>query len=79
MWKEAVLACFEVLFWHTPGGTEENKNCVRTAVVIEILTWDLIHVKWESYPFDHNTYTEVRMWSCTSMAWCCSGTITHLI
>jgi hypothetical protein len=24
MWTEPVVACFKVLFWHSPGGTEEN-------------------------------------------------------
>jgi hypothetical protein len=24
MWKEKVMACFEILSWHLPGGTEET-------------------------------------------------------
>jgi hypothetical protein len=26
MWKEAVMASFEVQFWHLPGGIEENQK-----------------------------------------------------
>jgi hypothetical protein len=26
IWKEAVMAYFKVLSWHSPGGTEENHD-----------------------------------------------------
>jgi hypothetical protein len=49
IWKEAVVANFNALSWHSPIGNEENhKIPVRIADLrAEILTWHLPNMKQE--------------------------------
>jgi hypothetical protein len=51
IWKEVVVAYFDVLPWHLPGGTEVNhkkKTSVRiSGLQAENRTWDLTNTKQE--------------------------------
>jgi len=48
LWKETVLAKFEVLCWHLPGETEEdNENCKQDGLRTEIRTQNFLHMKQE--------------------------------
>jgi hypothetical protein len=37
--EEEVMACFEVISWHSPGGTEENHKSFRIVYIGQDLNW----------------------------------------
>lgn len=48
IWKETVLAKFEVLCWHLPGEIEEdNEKCKQDGLQTEIQTQNFMHMKQE--------------------------------
>jgi hypothetical protein len=48
MWKEAVVACLNVLLRHLLGGTEKNhENLMISGCQTEIRTYDLPNTKQE--------------------------------
>jgi hypothetical protein len=49
LWKGAVVACFEVLFRHPPGGAEENHEESQDSVLADVLTGDLLNTSQKLY------------------------------
>jgi hypothetical protein len=61
MGKEAVMAYFKVLSWHSLGGIDENNTSVRIVVVrAESRTWHHLNESLKCYGFRQLSYAPVK-------------------